>query len=392
MDLWNSLFGQVTVELTSAAPGDLLQVITHRGITVLQVEWISDLTLRCDIRRKDLKTLGNITEKRGDTLKLRGKRGLYWAFHTLIKRPVLTAGICILLALILFLPTRVLFLRVEGNEHIPSERILEAAEESGIRFWASRRAVRSEKVKNSLLGALPELQWAGVNTKGCLAVISVRERTVTGEEVKQNQVCSIVAAKDGIVESCTATEGNLLCREGQAVKAGEVLISGFTDCGICIRASAASGEIYARTRGEITVTTLSQWDVKGATTGQKQKFSLLIGKKRINLWKDSGIWEGSCDRMYEEYYITLPGGFVLPVALIRETYVYRETETRSLDTYVLQNAMIEAGRSYLKAQMAAGQILNGKESFSFEEDTCSMNGVYLCREMIGRVQMEKIGE
>ena len=96
--------------------------------------------------------------------------------------------------------------------------------------------------------------------------------------------------------------------------------------------------------------------------------------------------------MYEEYYITLPGGYSIPVALVRETYLFREMETQSLDTCFLQETIIEAGRDYLKAQLVAGQILNGTESFSFEEDTCSMNGAYLCREMIGRVQMEKIGE
>ena len=96
--------------------------------------------------------------------------------------------------------------------------------------------------------------------------------------------------------------------------------------------------------------------------------------------------------MYEEYYITLPGGFALPVALVRETYLYRELETQSLDAEVLRDSMTKAARGYLKAQMIAGQILNGTENFSFEEDTCTMNGIYLCREMIGRVQMEKIGE
>ena len=392
MNLWNSLAGFVTLELTSASPGDLLQKITEQGISLHRVEWISDLSVRCDIRRRDYRFVRKIIEKRGDSLEIHRKWGLYWPVRTLRKRKFLTAGMCILLMLLMFLPTRVLFLQVEGNARIPSARILEAAEESGICFWASRRAVRSEKVKNALLGALPELQWAGVNTRGCLAVISVRERTATEEEVKQKQVCSIVAVKDGIVDFCTATEGNLLCRVGQAVKAGEVLISAFTDCGICIRATAAQGEIYARTKEEITVTTLSQCYTKGATTDKKQKFSLLIGKKRINLWKDSGIWEGSCDRMYAEYYITLPGGFTLPVAFVRETFLYREMETISLDTHVLQNTMTDAGRSYLKGKIVAGQILSGTESFSFEEDSCSMNGIYLCREMIGRVQMEKIGE
>ena len=37
--------------------------------------------------------------------------------------------------------------------------------------------IRSEKVKNSLLQRIPQLQWAGINTDGCVAVISVREKT-----------------------------------------------------------------------------------------------------------------------------------------------------------------------------------------------------------------------
>ena len=80
-------------------------------------------------------------------------------------------GLCLLLLLVCILPTRVLFMRVEGNESIPENLILEAAEDCGIRFGASRSAVRSEKVKNGILSRISELQWVGVNTKGCIAVI-----------------------------------------------------------------------------------------------------------------------------------------------------------------------------------------------------------------------------
>ena len=125
---------------------------------------------------------------------------------------------------------------------------------------------------------------------------------------------------------------------------------------------------------------------------EKQKYSLLVGKKRINLWKDSGIWQGTCDRMYEEYYITLPGGFSLPVAFVKETFFYSQSEEKALDPNDLQKSMTEAGRQYLTGQMIAGRILNGTETFSCEEDTCLLEGIYLCSEMIGRVQTEKIGE
>ena len=89
-------------------------------------------------------------------------------------RPVLLAGLGILFLLAMYLPSRVLFIRVEGNMQIPDRQILAAAEECGIRFGASRREVRSEKVKNALLSSVPQLQWAGVNTAGCVATISVR--------------------------------------------------------------------------------------------------------------------------------------------------------------------------------------------------------------------------
>ena len=392
MDIWSSLGGRITLELTTADPAGLMQSAAEQGIVLYQVEFVATLTFRCAVRRKDYRSLRKLTEKRGDVLKIYGRDGLYWDLCAVIRRPVLLAGCALLFLLVLLLPTRVLFVQVEGNQTVPARRILAAAEESGIRFWASRREVRSERVKNDLLGLLPQLEWAGVNTKGCVAVISVKEKISEKTEQVPNFVSSIVAVRDGIVESCTAWEGNLLCHVGQAVREGEVLISGYTDCGICIRATGAEGEIFARTRQKTQVMTLSQRLLRGNQVAVKHKYSLLVGKKRINLWKDSGIWEGSCDRMYEEYYITLPGGFSLPVAFVQETCVFYETEWTEVDAASLQENLKQAAKGYLTEQMIAGKILKGSEMFRFWQDTCRMEGVYLCSEMIGRVQREKIGE
>ena len=392
MDFWNSLRGTVSVEVTSADPAAVLQKVAESGIVLWNVDFSGDLTLRCEIQRQDYRKIQKLISKRGDKLRLRRRSGWYWSAKSLINRPVLLAGLLILLLLILFMPTRVLFVQVVGNTSVPTHRIQAAAEDCGIRFWASRRTVRSEKVKNALLGALPELTWAGVNTKGCVAVISVQERSETMEKTVQKHFGSIVAAREGVIESCTALEGNMLCHVGQAVKTGDVLISGYTDCGICIRVSRADGEVFARTRHKIDGITLSEATLQGEIQDVKHQYSLLVGKKRINLWKDSGIWHGSCDRMYEEYYITLPGGFTLPVAFVRETFLFRETKSAKIESAVLQDMLKTHGRSYLLQHMVAGRILSGSEVFRCGEDFCRMEGIYLCSEMIGRVQTEKIGE
>ena len=93
--------------------------------------------------------------------------------------------------------------------------------------------------------------------------------------------------------------------------------------------------------------------------------------------------------MYEEYYITLPGGFRLPVAIVKETYVFREVVPVSEEN---PEGLRQFAEHYVQAQMIAGRILNASITFEASETGLYLNGSFLCREMIGRIRQEKIGE
>ena len=172
MDIFKSMAGMEEVELTSADPGKSLMLAAQAGIHIFETRPISDLTVIFRIRRGDLRKLNSILRKRGDSLRFIRHTGVYWTWKRLMKRPVLLLGFLIMTLLALFLPGKICFIKVEGNVSVPSRQILEAAEDCGIRFGASRREVRSELMKNRHLAAIRELEWAGVNTKGCARVIS----------------------------------------------------------------------------------------------------------------------------------------------------------------------------------------------------------------------------
>ena len=155
MGLIQSLKGMVRVELVSGEIPGALAAIAQMGIPISFVKTGDALTVRFDVRREDYRRLAAVCKKRGDALRILGRKGIYWTGKSLIRRPVLLSGMAVLLAAVLYLPGRVLFVRVEGNERIPAGRILEAAEECGICFGASRREVRSERLKNALLQELP---------------------------------------------------------------------------------------------------------------------------------------------------------------------------------------------------------------------------------------------
>ena len=175
-----SIRSSIEVELTGAdLPGTLRAL---QDIAITEARPAGDLSLIFSIGRRELRLLEAVAEKRGVRLKILRKRGLYWSVRSLLHRPVLVLGLGLLVFLHFFLPTRVLFVEVEGNEQLPKALIRETAADCGLSFGASRSRVRSEQIKNYLLGKLPQLQWAGVNTRGPAAVISVRERSPSPEQ------------------------------------------------------------------------------------------------------------------------------------------------------------------------------------------------------------------
>lgn len=387
---WNSFVGMIRVRIVSAAVNDILQQLSSAGAALYDIQQTDELTVEVTVLRCHYRYLSDSVKHRGDELIPLQKKGVYWQLSSLKKRPVLIFGMLLLIVLAVYLPTRILFVVVDGNINISSERIISQAENIGIRFGASRRMVRSEQIKNALLAAVPDLQWAGVNTYGCVAVISVRERNETEQEAKQNEVRSIIAKCDGVIQKVTAYRGDVRCKVGQAVKTGDILVSGYTDCGLTIRATAAKAEVYAQTLHEITAVLPQKRLVRQPQTVTEQKYSIIIGKKLINLYNDSGISDTGCVKMYKECFLTLPGGFRLPLALVVETSIYQRLvpldQTRENMTALLSEQTVH----YLTGTMVAGQILSEQTNIREKEDLLVLEGEYNCLEMIGQIIDEEI--
>ena len=391
MEFWRSVGGMVELCLTCADLEGILGKLNQNGIKLYDIQLQSEISCLFQIQRTDYIWVKDICESSDAKIEKMRRKGIFWTLIRLLCRPVLLAGFLLYLFLVLFLPTRILFVFLEGNENVSDRRILEAAEISGIRFGASRREVRSEKVKNALLGTVPELQWAGINTRGCVAIISVRERTQEPENKQTGTVSHVVSAADGYILSATATRGTLQVQPGQSVITGQTLISGYSDLGDFLQVTAAEGEVFAQTHRKIEVITPAFWQIRRFHGEEMKKISLLIGKKRINLWKDSGISGISCGRMYEEYYVTLPGNFILPVAVCVETYIPDTRQIDSPEAYPGIEALEDYTMRYLRKQMVAGQILTETTHTTAGNDVFIMQKLCVCQEMIGRPWQEQIG-
>lgn len=389
MAILDFITGAYFVKIVSASATELIKFITNSDIALHSIQQVDYLTFTARIARRDYALLQQLITKKGDKISIIQKEGLIWNIATLFKRPILTIGALTLVFLSLYLPTKVLFIQVEGNRSVSTTEILESAEKCGITFGASRRKVRSERVKNALLSASPQLQWAGINTNGCVAVISVRERSAFQPNADRKTVSSIVAMRDGIISELTVLQGSPQCRIGQAVKKGQILVSGYTDCGITIRAEQADAEIMAKTFHNFQAISPIIQSERTEQTHKTTHYMLCIGKKLINLCKCSGIFDGTCVKMYEKIPLILPGGFVLPITMIKVTCKYYDTQQAAVEETDLSWLQNQAD-SYLQNQMISGQILLRNNTLSVEDGQYLIDCRYACREMIGAVRYEEM--
>ncbi len=375
------------LKIVSADNNAIIHKLNRLDITLYDINVIDELTFVVHINGRDYKAAMNELKRLGVKIEILNNLQRKYLPVQLVKRPILALGILLIVLLSVLMSRFVLLVRVEGNETVPTRLIQEQVFSSGVKLGSFSRRIRSEQVKNQLLEAIPQLQWAGVNIEGCVATVRVRENSLDAVQEKRNGfVTNVVASKDGIVESITVTEGQRLCAVGDAVKASQILISGYTDCGSYVRAGRAEGEVFAKTLNNVKAVLPVGYVIRNTVTHKQVSHYIKIGKKLLKIDNNSGISPASCVKMYEESFWSLPGGFVLPIRLVRETVWICET-TKNVDNTV-QPKLQTAVRNYLKSQMVAGEILHSDEQIHTVDDCVVLQARYLCREMIGRRRNE----
>ena len=381
------------LKIIAADPERLLTQLIYSNIELLDITIIDCLTFEIKIRKSQYNLVMNISERGGAACHLTGRMGILWSIQSILKRPVLLAGVLFFIVLSSMMNGRVFFVAVSGNEYVPEKVILSAAEGCGISFGAKASTVRSEEFKNLLLKQLPQLQWVGITTSGSVATIQVKERSVQDSaKPAQQGICNIIASMDGVISKMTVYKGSPIARVGQSVQAGDTLVSGYTDCGIVQLGEQAEAEIFAHTFRSVEAVTPTLAGKREKYTNVHTCFMIRIGKKVINFCNHSGISDATCVKMYEEDYVTLPGGFQLPVSVIQmHTYVYRMS-VPEYDSEATRGWLPQYVSSYTCNQMIAGKILNDKWQWYIDDERCVLKGEFACHEMIGQVKFEEIIE
>jgi len=223
--LWRFLHGYVVLKVRGPRLERFLNRAARAGVWLWDVERLGTGMLVARIPAASFRKVRSLSRAQGWRIAIADKVGLPFLLVALARRKALVLGALLSLAALYVASGYVWFVQVEGDEELPVQRVLDVAQLAGLRPGVPRNAVERHEVQRALLLEIDELSWAAVRIDGTRAVIEARLRA--GLDPKASLPGDIVAARDGIVQQVMALSGYPMVGEGDTVRRGDVLISGF---------------------------------------------------------------------------------------------------------------------------------------------------------------------
>lgn len=340
------------------------------------------------------------------TCSLRTAKRLYGTVdYTVLRRgglPILCArtksrmGLVIggLLAIALLLISRLFVwdVRVTGNQALSTAEILEELSACGFGVGSYLPAFSAGEVENRVLLASDRLAWISVHLNGTVAEVQVLERTPVPDNEDTKKPADLVAKIDGQIELIELYRGNVVVRPGQAVRRGELLVSGiFENENVGCRFTRSAGRVLARTehtyRIEIPLTSVE----REYYTTEKGALWLIFFGNPVKISENAGNEDTNCDIIETVIHADRIGLPNLPLSWRREIRRYwREVErTHTQDEAVA--LAFEQMAEILRTLSDEAQLLSKRSTVSVTDSAVVLECTVTCIEDIAeQVEFEVI--
>lgn len=344
--LVNRLRGQVRIRAECAFPERVLNLCGAQDLAFWDLQWESPTAFTCRLTRRDWRRLREAGAQLDCNFSVVGREGAPYFLLRFRHRQALVLGL-VGCGLALFLGSFFIWdFQVEGNETVPTERILRALEKNGVGLGTFGLSLDGEDIRNHMLLDVPELIWIAVNVSGCRAEVQVRERTPPPVMIDRREPCNLVARRAGLVRKVQTIGGVACVVPGSAVTEGQMLISGVEDTDtVGARVLAGMGKVEARTWYDLTAAMPLTAAEKRYTGRERTGVSLIFGSRRIKFFSNSSIEGAEYDKITSRHPLKLLG-VPLPVTVVAEQWRFYETAPVS--------------RTAAQAEQAAGAILSAQ--------------------------------
>ena len=357
-----------------------INLTAGRRIDVWDVAW-KDGAITGKISARNFYKLREVARKTGVKIKIMGKRGLPFYIRAHSDRVGLIIGAAFFIVFAAVMNRFVWCISAVDSENFSAQEIIEAAENIGLRYGVYVPSFDEEKAAREIYKSFGgQLSYVKVNIKGSLAVIEFRDSKKKLEIQSKGEPSNIVADFDGVIISDETYQGVRNISKGNAVKKGDVLISGVVE-GIDAK------PLYYEAKGKFTALHQSSAQVKvekqmavSCLENEKSTYSLIVFGIKIPL--GFSVYPAESYRVYSYIKYAQFDGFQLPFGIEKKTAVtLSEREILPENAYNLA-CMNFSELVYDKYKNT--NIVSGRINTENKDNCVVISAEYQCIDFIGQ--------
>lgn len=387
------LRGYLVIRISGRYPERFLNVCAARGILVWDVVRLSDRSIRLKISIRGFRMIPPIAYKTGVCVKILAKCGLPVALHKYRRRKLLLGGIAVFILAVIAVNQFVWDIEVVGNEKLPTNLILKNLEDCGLYIGQARFKINQKQLKNDMLIKMTDLSWLWAEKNGSKIVVNVKEKRPAPEIFDPNDYCSVIAAKDGVIDSMIVRNGMPTVKIGDSVQKSAVLVSGCiaSERGIPTRYLQADAEIYARTWYEKTKA-FSRIETRREETGRiEKKYRLKLFGLELPLCLNASSSFEEYDLEQADHDLSVFGSYL---GITLHTDSYKEVtlhDVRLSQDSVIENGIRDVEEIIDQMTLPDSELLHSNPTYQIiDDDTVEITVIAEYLENIAqKIKMEK---
>lgn len=225
---FNFLHGYVRIRISGEACERFLNLCAYHGIRLWGL-FPADDACETYVSRKDFFRLKTFVRKSHTRIRIAGRYGFPFFMHKYRSRWACVCGAFAAAVFMAWLSAHVWNISIEGNLSQTDDVVFEYLESEGVSHGMWKSQIDTQELSDQIRSYFTQFSWVSADLKGTRLMIYVREGNMSAsaeEDVREPAASGIAAAKSGTVVSIFVRKGLAAVSAGDAVEAGEILVSG----------------------------------------------------------------------------------------------------------------------------------------------------------------------
>ena len=344
--------------------------------------------------RKAYQMMQAYKEKTNVNLAVKGEYGLPFFFYRYRKRKGFILGF-FLCALLIFVSSRYIWeIKIDGTENYTKEQMTEYLKTQGIREGIRKKYVFCDELEEKIRADFSEASWVSCDIEGTCLTVRVKESLTEPDAIKiPNEACDVIADRDGIISSIVTRNGTPMVRKNDAVKKGDILISGtielYNEFDELLETNkiSADGDIYAQTVYHYEDSFPLHYYEKIYTGNETEIYRLKTGKYEI-LLPHGKIQYEQFDETTSEKTLRLGRTFYLPFVLLTTQRKEYDTKQVNLSETEAREKARKKIETYKESLLEQGfELISEDFDVSVTGDMCELKGTVTVIQSIGKFRI-----